>query len=132
MKNSILLFLMLVSFATFSVSCKKESNDLTTKITGVYIGGFGSNVHGDLTNYEITVTKVSDKKVSIKPKVGTEFAEFETEIEDYSGGQIGSPPVPAGQLAETVVIFSSNSIPQTLAITRNLTDDQYVFVGEKK
>ena len=130
MKKNLILFLLLGTSIVFTNCNKDEDEDLTIDIIGEYIGAYGSNTNGDINPYEITVTKIDNNNVSIRPKSGNEFDEIEIEIERANSSTINSPTNNNQQLEKSVIFTIGIPIGITLLI--DPTGDAHTFVGEKQ
>ena len=128
-KNILFLLLLGISFA-FADCNKDEDEDLTVEITGEYIGTYESNPFGTINPYEITVAKIDNNRISVRPTSGNEFAEFEIELERFNSSTINSPTDDNQQLDKSVVFTIGVPIGMTLSI--DPAGDAHVFVGEKQ
>jgi hypothetical protein len=111
-------------------SCDKEDKDLTIRIVGEYTGGFGNNIVGDINPYTVVVEKISDTKISVKPKTGNEFAELEFDLVQFSSAAIVSPTDNNQQIEKSVIFTLGSTI--TLALTIDPTGIAHSFVGEQQ
>ncbi len=124
MKKTI-YFLCLMTTCLLFMNCKKDTDDLTKEIVGVYVGGFASNAVGNIDNYEIRVTKVNDSRIMIEPVTGTEFESWETDLERFNSSTITAT---IGQLDPSV----SFTIGDPVAFTLTRSNEGEAFVGEMK
>ena len=130
MKKSIFLTLIALAATLVFTNCNSNEEDLTTSITGEYIGGFGSNSGGSINPYTIVVTKVDNNRINIKPKTGTAFEAFETDLVKINSSTLNSPTDNNQQL-ETLVTVSLG-IPVTISFQKKVTNDVIVFQGQKQ
>jgi len=130
MKNYLLLLLLLGISIAFTNCSDDEDEDLTIELVGEYIGGYGSIPFGEINPYEIVVSKIDNKKVSVKPKSGNEFEETNFDLERSNSSTIISPPVSQQQLEKSVVF--SLSTPTTITFSIDLTGDAHAFTGQKQ
>ena len=128
-KNLLLLFLLGMSI-TFTNCNKDETEDLTVEITGEYVGTYGSNPFGEIIPYEVIVDKIDDNHISVKPKTGSEFDEFEIELERSNSSTIISPTDNNQQLDKS--LFFTIGIPIIMNLSIDPTVDAHTFVGEKQ
>lgn len=126
-KQFLLLFILGISIV-FTNCSKDEEEDLTAEITGEYMGSFGSNTSGTINPYEIIVSKINNNRVAVRPKSGSEFDEFEIEIERSNSTTINSPTDDNQQLDKSIIFSIGVSAGMTLSI--DPTGDAQAFVGE--
>ncbi|MGB1242882.1 MAG: hypothetical protein ACPG49_10195 [Chitinophagales bacterium] len=120
-------FVFLFSVVTLFTNCSDDSEDLTIEIVGEYLGAYGSNDTGDINPYEIIISRVSDDRISIRPKTGTEFSEWETDIERINSSTISAK---VGQTDPTIAFAISS--PPTLHFTNSNFGSGSAFTGEKQ
>ena len=130
MQRNYLLLLLLATSITFTDCSKDEGEDLTVEITGDYIGAYGSNPFGQISPYEVTVTRVDNNHVSIKPKSSSEFDEFEIQLERFNSSTINSPTDNNQQLDKSVIFTTGIPIGINLAI--DPTGEAHTYLGEKQ
>ncbi|MFK7906244.1 MAG: hypothetical protein AB8B69_14025 [Chitinophagales bacterium] len=125
--RKVFYFLLLFSVVTLFTNCSDDSEDLTIEIVGEYLGSYASNDMGEINPYEIVVSRVSDDRVSIRPKTGTEFSEWETDIERTNSSTISAK---VGQTDPTLaVVFST---PIALTFTNSNFGGGSAFTGVKQ
>ena len=125
--RKVFYFLFLFSVVTLFTNCSDDSEDLTIEIVGEYLGAYGSNDTGDINPYEIVVSRIGDKRVSIKPKTGTEFSEWETDIERINSSTISAK---VGQTDPTIAFAIGTSV--TLTFTNSNFGGGSAFTGAKQ
>lgn len=130
MKKNLLLLLLLGTSIVFTNCNKDEDEDLTIDIIGEYIGAYESNTNSVINPYEITVTRIDNNNVSIRPKSGNEFEEIEIEIERTNISTISSLTNNNQQLEKSVIFTTGVPIAITLSI--DPTGDAHTFGGEKQ
>lgn len=125
--RKVFYFFLFFSLVTLFTNCSDDSEDLTIEIVGEYLGAYGSNDTGDINPYEIIVSKVTDDRISIRPKAGTEFSEWETDIERINSSTISAK---VGQTNPTVAFAVGTTV--TLTFTNSNFGGGSAFTGAKQ
>jgi len=130
MKKTLLLLLLLSSSLIFINCSDDEDSDLTTQIVGEYIGTYGNNTVGELNAYEVTVSRVDDNTISIRPTTESDFDALEIEIQQTNSTTLSSPTDNNQQL-ESSVIFTTG-IVTTISLNIDPTGIAHAYLGEKQ
>jgi len=125
--RKIFYFLLFFSVVTLFTNCSDDSEYLTVEIVGEYLGSYASNDTGEINPYEIVVSRVNDGRVSIRPKTGVEFSEWETDIERTNSSTISAK---VGQTDPTLAVAFST--PMALTFTNSNFGSGSAFTGIKK
>jgi len=130
MKKIFLLLFFVGTTIVFTNCNKDEDEDLTIEITGDYTGAYGNNLIDTIDPYEITITKIDRNHISVKPKSGNEFDEFEIEIARINSSSLASPTDDNQQLEKSVIFTISTPVGLTMSL--NPTGDAHTFSGVKQ
>ncbi len=130
MRIFLLLFILLGTSTVFTSCNNDDEENLAAEIAGEYLGAYGSNTSLEINPYGITVTRINNDNVSIRPTAGNEFEEIEIELERSNSTTIVSPTSNNQQLDKSVIFTTGIPVAMTLSI--DPTGDAHTFVGEKQ